>query len=589
MMTQSKDQISPERTSLEARNLVLGYGSPVIHNVDFVVPEGKITIIVGANGCGKSTFLRGLSRLLTPIEGDVFLDQESIHKQNPRTVARKIALLPQHPIAPDGITVRDLIMRGRFPHQGIFSSISDDDRRVVEDAIRKTGVGAFADANISELSGGQRQRAWIAMTLAQETNILLLDEPTTFLDLTHQIEVLDLVKELNSQNGTTVVIVLHDLNLAARYADHLVAMKSGRIHAQGNPSDVVTESLVKSVFNLEATVIPDPETATPLIIPHQKHTTISCSPVLAFPVQVLSKKQLSPHLLRITFNGTELTNFGCTSEPLDTRIKLVIPGSHDHLMHLRASSSISKAQLKNWYKTWLQVDENDRGWLRTYSVRDFRKNQTIPSGIDHYEVDVDFVVHSGGRASSWAQAAQVGDEVVLLGPNKNFSPEDYAGIEFRPGKAKNILLAGDATALPAIASILKALDDSYSGHAFIHVLTDEDVLVFDNNSNVQIHWITTTETDALSQQIKEELPQVFSSQILSSQIHLDGNNVLTDIDVDQELLWETTLEDPQSFFAWIAGEANEVKTIRRYLVQELGIDRKNIAFMGYWRRGRAEN
>ncbi len=262
--------------ALHASALTLKYDQrTVIEGLSAEIPEGKVTMIVGANACGKSTLLRGLSRLLKPAAGMVTLDGKDIHRRPAREVARILGLLPQHPTAPDGITVRDLVSRGRYPHQSFFRSGSTggsaDDERAVQDALTATETLDLAARNVDELSGGQRQRVWIAMALAQETEVLLLDEPTTYLDLAHQVEVLDLITDLNRRRGTTVAIVLHDLNLAARYADHVIAMKAGRIVAQGTSLEVVTEGLVRDVFGLESRVVPDPVSGTPLIIPLGRH------------------------------------------------------------------------------------------------------------------------------------------------------------------------------------------------------------------------------------------------------------------------------------------------------------------------------
>lgn len=262
--------------TLQTSGLRLKYDQrTVIEGLSAEIPEGKVTMIVGANACGKSTLLRGLARLLKPAAGTVTLDGRDIHRRPAREVARTLGLLPQHPTAPDGITVRDLVGRGRYPHQGFFRSGpaggSPDDERAVQQAMAATETLDLAGRNVDELSGGQRQRVWIAMALAQETEVLLLDEPTTYLDLTHQVEVLDLITDLNRQRGTTVAIVLHDLNLAARYADHIIAMKNGQIVAEGAARAVVTEELVREVFGLESRVLPDPVSGAPLIIPVGRH------------------------------------------------------------------------------------------------------------------------------------------------------------------------------------------------------------------------------------------------------------------------------------------------------------------------------
>lgn len=258
--------------TLQARDLTLAYDRrTVVQDLSVALPAGKVTIIVGANACGKSTLLRGLARLLRPAGGSVLLDGKDIHAQSTRDVAKVLGLLPQTPVAPDGLTVAELVGRGRYPHQGWFRQWTARDEDAVNTAMAATDTLELAGRDVDELSGGQRQRAWIAMALAQETDILLLDEPTTFLDVTHQIEVLDLVTDLNRRRGTTVAIVLHDLNLAARYADHLIAMKAGAVAAQGAPSDVVTGPLVAEVFGLESHVMPDPVSGTPMVIPVGRH------------------------------------------------------------------------------------------------------------------------------------------------------------------------------------------------------------------------------------------------------------------------------------------------------------------------------
>jgi iron complex transport system ATP-binding protein len=251
-----------------ARGLRLAYGDHVvIDGLDLDVPDGAVTAVVGPNGCGKSTLLRALGRLLRPQSGEVLLDGRRIDRIPTREVARIIGMLPQSPVAPAGLTVADLVMRGRHPHQTWFRQWSPADQEVVTEALEWTDMRDLADRPVDELSGGQRQRAWISMALAQGTEFLLLDEPTTFLDLAHQLDVLDLVARLHRQRDRTIVMVLHDLNLAARYADHVVAMRDGRIVAQGPPAAVFTVELLAEVFNLDAMVVPDPSTSTPLVVP----------------------------------------------------------------------------------------------------------------------------------------------------------------------------------------------------------------------------------------------------------------------------------------------------------------------------------
>lgn len=227
---------------------------------------GTITALVGPNGCGKSTLLRGVSRLLNPLSGHVYLDGHDVHTMNAKALARKLGVLPQAPTAPEGLTVHELAAQGRYPHQSWLQQWSREDERVVAEALSITNMTLFADRPLDTLSGGQRQRAWIAMALAQETDVLLLDEPTTYLDMAHQIDVLDLLDDLNA-NGRTIVMVLHDLNQAARYADTMVALRGGQVVTQGTPADVMTAETVQEVFGLEARIVPDPVTGTPMCVP----------------------------------------------------------------------------------------------------------------------------------------------------------------------------------------------------------------------------------------------------------------------------------------------------------------------------------
>ncbi|MFL6125462.1 ABC transporter ATP-binding protein [Actinophytocola sp.] len=265
-----------EVAELRAEHLRLAYGDRVVvDDLDLLVPSGRITAIVGANACGKSTLLRALARLLSPVAGTVYLDGRSVHDTPTRQVARRLGILPQSPVAPDGLTVVDLVTRGRAPHQSWLRQWSSADEVAVAAALRATRLTDLADRPVDELSGGQRQRAWIAMAIAQETPVLLLDEPTTFLDLAHQIDVLDLVVDLNRREGRTIVMVLHDLNQACRYADHVIAMKAGRIVAEGSPSTVVTPELVGDVFDVGCQVTTDPVSATPLVIPTGRHHSVT--------------------------------------------------------------------------------------------------------------------------------------------------------------------------------------------------------------------------------------------------------------------------------------------------------------------------
>ncbi|MCG8499254.1 MAG: ABC transporter ATP-binding protein [Firmicutes bacterium] len=258
-------------STLRASNLTLGYDDMmIIDELDLKIPTGEITVFVGANGCGKSTLLRSLARLLKPKSGQVLLGGNGVDTLSTKEVAKQLAILPQGPIAPEGLTVLQLVKQGRYPHQSWLKQWSREDEKVVNQVLEATKMKDLADRNVNSLSGGQRQRAWIAMSLAQKTDIILLDEPTTYLDLAHQIEILDLLFELNEAEGRTVVMVLHDLNLACRYAHNIVAIQDKKIYAQGRPEDIVTSEMVRDVFKLKCEIAVDSLFGTPLCIPYGK-------------------------------------------------------------------------------------------------------------------------------------------------------------------------------------------------------------------------------------------------------------------------------------------------------------------------------
>jgi len=255
--------------TIQTNQLTLSYGeSIIIKELDLSIPKGEITVFIGANGCGKSTLLRSLARLLKPKSGTILLDGKEIAKTPTKEVAKQLAILPQAPQAPEGLTVLQLVKQGRYPYQNWLKQWSEEDEEKVNNALKATGMEELKERPVDSLSGGQRQRAWIAMTLAQDTDILLLDEPTTYLDLTHQIEILDLLFELNETEKRTIVMVLHDLNLACRYAHHIVAIRDGKVYAEGKPEVVINCDLVKDVFQMDCQVTVDPLFGTPLCIPH---------------------------------------------------------------------------------------------------------------------------------------------------------------------------------------------------------------------------------------------------------------------------------------------------------------------------------
>ncbi|WP_449632188.1 ATP-binding cassette domain-containing protein [Rahnella aceris] len=253
---------------LYAKDLTLGYDKKIVaRELSVSIPQGKLTVIIGPNACGKSTLLRTLSRLMPPQSGTVFLDGKLIGDYGTRDVAKRLGLLPQSSTAPGDISVADLVARGRYPHQSLFSRWTAQDTLAVNDAMHATGVFELAESTVNSLSGGQRQRVWIAMVLAQQTPLLLLDEPTTWLDIAHQIDLMELMCRLNQENGRTLVVVLHDLNQACRYAGHLIAMRDGKILAEGAPADIVTPALIEQVFGLRCAIIDCPVSHAPLIIP----------------------------------------------------------------------------------------------------------------------------------------------------------------------------------------------------------------------------------------------------------------------------------------------------------------------------------
>ncbi|WP_096200365.1 ABC transporter ATP-binding protein [Bacillus sp. FJAT-45350] len=256
------------KASIQTNKLSVGYNDRLLfQSLNLTIPRGQISVFVGSNGCGKSTLLRSMTRLLKPAEGSVLLEGKDVHRMSSREVAKKMGILPQSPISPEGLTVYDLVKQGRYPHQSWLKRWTEEDTEKVDAAMKATRVDELRDRPVDELSGGQRQRAWIAMTLAQDSDIILLDEPTTYLDMTHQIEILDLLFELNEKHSRTIIMVLHDINLASRYAHNIIAIKDGAVFNQGTPEDIINCDLVRSVFGMECQVTNDPLFGTPHCIP----------------------------------------------------------------------------------------------------------------------------------------------------------------------------------------------------------------------------------------------------------------------------------------------------------------------------------
>lgn len=262
--------------SLVAENIVTGYDNKIIiDGMNVAIPNNKISVIIGANACGKSTLLKTFARLIKPMDGSILLDGKKYTSMSSKHLAQILGLLPQSPLVPEGITVFDLVARGRFPYQTLFKGMDHSDFKAIEEALEIMGITELMDRNVDELSGGQRQRVWIAMALAQQTDILFLDEPTTYLDITYQVEILDLLTDLNRKRNTTIVMVLHDINLSARYADYLFAIRKGELIAQGTPEKIISSELIHEVFGLDCMVIKDPVSNSPMIIPRGRHHVIS--------------------------------------------------------------------------------------------------------------------------------------------------------------------------------------------------------------------------------------------------------------------------------------------------------------------------
>ncbi len=252
---------------INTKNLNISYGNlDIVKDLNLDIPKGKITTIIGSNGCGKSTILKTIARIIQPKSGDIYVNNKNIKEQNPKDLAKTMAVLPQSPQAPSGLTVEELISYGRFPHQKGFGKLKNDDKDIITWALKSTGIEEFRDRPIQALSGGQRQRAWIAMALAQQTDILILDEPTTYLDLAHQLEILQLLEDLNRKQGTTIVMVIHELNNAARFADHMIGVKKGKVVCQGTSHEVMTKENLKELFNIDAEIVQDPRNNKPVCI-----------------------------------------------------------------------------------------------------------------------------------------------------------------------------------------------------------------------------------------------------------------------------------------------------------------------------------
>ncbi|GAB3927380.1 hypothetical protein GCM10027613_43010 [Microlunatus endophyticus] len=404
---------------LMAESVTLGYGGrPVVDQVTTGIPDHAVTVIVGPNGCGKSTLLRGMARLLRPTSGQVVLDGKAVHLMHTVQVARTLGLMPQSPVAPEGITVADLVGRGRQPHRGVLSRWSRTDDEAVARALELTGTVDLTDRVVDELSGGQRQRVWVAMTLAQQTDLLLLDEPTTFLDVAHQIELLDLLADLRA--GRTILMVLHDLNLAARYADHLIAMRDGVVVAEERPtrSSPRTWSAVSSAWTAGSYPTRSRTLrwwcrSAAIAAEIRRELTM----FLIARVAVRSVRRLSSSFARVELAGSELSEFGVDGPTYDQRIKIIFPGPSGRLPELRPDA---------WWQDFQALDDDQRCSMRTYTIRSVA--DAAPGAEPGFVVD--FVVHPGahGPGSDWACEAGPGDEVLVVVPRKGSPAVGSSGL-----------------------------------------------------------------------------------------------------------------------------------------------------------------
>ena len=558
-----------------------------------------MTCIVGANACGKSTVLRAMARLLRPRAGRVVLDGADLRSLPTKQVARTLGLLPQAPTAPEGIVVGDLVARGRHPHQGPLGRWTAADEEAVAEALALTGTDDLVDRPVDELSGGQRQRTWIAMALAQQTDLLLLDEPTTFLDVAHQVEVLDLLTDLNRRRGTTVVMVLHDLNLAARYADHLVAVprrpparrRRPRRGADrgGGPGGVRARQPGRARPRL-GQAGGAAHRAPPRPRRRALRGGLAVSALLA-DVQVVAAHRLSPSFVRLELGGPALADLR-DGPWWDQRIKLVVPGD----CGVPLASELEAEGGGDWYAAWSAAPESSRGVMRTYTVRGVRGSGRGTRLL------VDVVLHPGaqGPGALWAAVAGPGSRALLVAPRRG---ADFGGVEFRPpptggsaGGDAEMLLVADETAVPAVGSILDDWPAGLRGTAYLEVPGPDDLLDLRVPPGVDVRWLPRGPGDEVGDRL---LPAVRRHVGLRVEAVAAVAGPAAGA---AELAWETPewsasgepLDAPgprapvpgaDDLHAWVAGESGWVTAVRRVLVREVGVPRGRVAFMGYWRRG----
>ncbi|MDQ0647273.1 ABC-type cobalamin/Fe3+-siderophores transport system ATPase subunit/NADPH-dependent ferric siderophore reductase [Microbacterium natoriense] len=526
-------------STLSAHGLRLGYAKrTIIDGLTLDLPVGGFTVIVGPNGCGKSTLLRALGRVIQPRAGSVTLDGVNLSSMPTRQVAQQLALLPQAPIAPGAITVGELVARGRNPHQSFLRQWSEEDETVVDDALRQVQLRGHTDRLVEQLSGGQRQRVWIAMALAQQTPVLLLDEPTTYLDIAHQIDVLDLCAELH-EGGRTLIAVLHDLNLAARYASHVVAMRDGVVIAQGPPDQIFTTDLLRTVFDLDALVFPDPETGRPLVVPRNRRVTRHPAPEIPpSPTKgVRMNKNTAPLVDRtLPLHEQEAVlskdhNRGLHhTHGVVREINEVTPELVRVVMYIAGLAGDPQWERPN-VSLRLHLTDGDSTLSRVYTVR--------RADIAEETIEVDVVRH--GESSPmmrWLDRLRLGDYISLVGPRPHFQFPDL--------RDRELLAFADATAIPALFSLLEQAPPGLRGHV----------------------WVATTDETAFA-----ELPTV------------DGVS-LTRLTPGAGYAAQFASYGPRAnIVVWGAGERDEMRAVRTHFRTTVGLDKADVAVYGYWKRG----
>ena len=517
----------------------------------------------------------------------MLLDGEAIHRLPTRQVARTLGLLPQNPVAPEGVTVADLVGRGRHPHHGPFGRWTSADEDAVAEALTLTDTLDLADRVVDELSGGQRQRVWIAMALAQGTDLLLLDEPTTYLDVAHQVEMLDLLADLNERRGTTIVMVLHDLNLSARYADHLVALHTGRIVAEGTPREVVTEEIVRTVFGLDNRVIDDPVSHTPLVVPvgrrHLPRTgepmtvTTSALPMLLADVEVVSVERLSPTFVRVELGGSDLADFGVDGPRYDQRIKLVLPdpvtGGID-LDRGRRRVLVGDLARAPRLRARPHAHLHDPRRPRLRPGHDLRGRHGAPPRGRPRRARLHVGVARRSRATgSWCSRRAGGSSTAGSSSPRRPAPTCCWWVTRRPCR-RSARCWSSCPPTPAARPSSRCRSRRTSR---TYAVRRASRSCGSPATEPRSAWACTTRwwPTSASREPRSRWRPTRWTQTCGRRRSTPPRARRSARDV----------AGAEGTYAWIAGESAVVTGLRRHLVKELGFDRRQVAFMGYWRRG----